>query len=214
MEPPASPEHVKNGRARIHRDLAVVRKWLGADPATGQRYLPDAIRAHNRDDGHGLYELRDVLCDADLFRRLRLRGQTRSRNGLDDYMRALSLVSGKPYADLRHGGGIWLADDRDDQHLVVAIVDTAHLAVTMALQGADLDMARLAATIAADCAPEEDTPKLDLAAVAVAEGDKNRGRQVIRGLLGQRDADGPIDLASRTDELSESSRWSDQTRTG
>lgn len=75
-------------------------------------------------------------------------------------------------------------------------------------------MARLAATIAADCAPEEDTPKLDLAAVAVAEGDKNRGRQVIRGLLGQRDADGPIDLASRTDELSESSRWSDQTRTG
>lgn len=184
--------------ARIHRDLAVVRKWLGADPTTQRRYLPDATRADQRSDGHGLYQLGDVLYDADLFRRLRLRGQVRGPDGLDDYLKALSLVSGAPYSELRPSGGIWLADDRDDQHLLVAIVDTAHLSVTMALQIADLDRARRAAQTAATAAPNEDIPKLDLAQIATAEGNEDRRDRVIAELQTQRNSDGPIELASRT----------------
>ena len=30
--------------ARVHRDLGVVRKWLGASPTTGHKHLPDAVR--------------------------------------------------------------------------------------------------------------------------------------------------------------------------
>lgn len=187
--------------ARIHRDLAVVRKWLGADPATQRRFLPDAIRADQRSDGHGLYQLGDVLYDADLFRRLRLRGQVQGADGLDDYMSALSLVSGAPYSELRPSGGLWLSDDRDDQHLLVAIVDTAHLTVTMALQAADLDNARLAAETAAATAPNEDVPKLDLAQIGAANGHKDRRDRLIAELQRQRDSDGPIELASRSEIL-------------
>ena len=46
-------------------------------------------------------------------------------------MRALSLVNGRPYEDIRKRGGIWLSEQREDQNLLVAIVDTAHLAATI-----------------------------------------------------------------------------------
>jgi hypothetical protein len=200
--------------ARLQRDLVVVRKWLGTDPATGERYLPDATRSSLIHDGHGVYQLHDLLYDADLFRRLRLRGQTRGTAGLEDYLRALSLVTGTPYARLHDGGGIWLADNRDDQHLTVAIVDTAHLAVTMALQLPDPKLARLAAEVAATAAPNEETPKLDLAAIADAEGDTARAGRAITDLLRQRDADGPIEPDPRTAGLFVSKGWTSTTRTG
>jgi hypothetical protein len=196
--------------ARLQRDLGVVRAWLGTDPTTGERHLPDAVRSSLVNNGKGLYQLHDVLSDADLFRRLRLRGQTRGPEGLGDYMRALSLVTGPPYTQLHPGGGIWLAEDRDDQHLLVAIVDTAHLAVTMALQIPDLKMARLAAEVAATAAPHEQSPKADLAAVAQAEGDTGRAGRAIADLLRQRDADGPIEPDPRTTELVETRGWTDK----
>lgn len=202
--------------ARIHRDLSVVRKWLGVDPEIREPYLPGAIRTGTHaNTGPGVYRLNGLLHDADLFLRLRLRGQVRASEGLTDYIEALRLVTGVPYTDLHRGGGIWLADTRDDQHLLVAIVDTAHLAVTMALGRSDLDSAYEAASIAAAAAPDEETPKLDLAGVAAAAGQTALSAKIARDMHRQRDVDGPLDLGARTAELLTSRGWADPvTRAG
>lgn len=195
--------------ARIQRDLGVVRKWLGTNPTTREQHLPEAARSVE-DPGSGprTYRLHRVLCDTDLFRRLRVRGQAAGVEGLEDYLRALALVTGSPYLRLRAGGGIWLSDNRDDQHLLVAIVDTAHVAVTMALQDGDLDAARSAAKIAAAVAPDEEVPKLDLAAVAEAAGDRSASAGLVEQALRQRDSDGPIELGTRSTRLLTARGWS------
>lgn len=152
----------------LRRNLSVTRKWLGIDPTTRDPFLPDATRLDP--DGDRTYRLTNVLYDADLFRRLRLRGQTRGTDGLADYLAALNLVTGTPYSGLRANGGIWLIDSRDDQHLLVGVVDVAHLAVTMALTAGDLGAAEQAARVAIKAAPDEDRPRIDLAAVVAARG--------------------------------------------
>ncbi|MBU4188906.1 MAG: hypothetical protein KJ817_11975 [Actinobacteria bacterium] len=193
--------------ARIHRDLGVVRKWLGVDPATGELHLPEAFRPSATPTGRGVYRLHGVLSDADLFRRLRLRGQARGVDGLEDLLRALRLVSGAPYTQLRPGGGIWLAEDRDDQHLLVGIIDTAHLTVTMTLQAGDVDSARRAASLAATVAPHEQIHKLDLAAIAEADGDPGQSARLAAESLRQRDPDGPIEPDPRSSSLANSRGW-------
>lgn len=55
-------------------------------------------------------------------------------------------------------GGLWLAASREDQHLLVAIVDVAHLLTTSALASGDLRRARAAAELAHAIAPEESNP--------------------------------------------------------
>ena len=119
---------------------------------------------------------------------------------------------GPPTRNCTPAAGTWLAEDRDDQHLLVAIVDTAHLVVTMALQLPDLKVARLAAEVAAAAAPQEQTPKGDLIAVAQAEGDTGRASRGIDDLLRQRDADGPIEPDPRTTELVRTRAWADRPR--
>jgi hypothetical protein len=187
---------------RIRRDLATVRGWLGSDPITHESYLPAAVQvpiANGRTTGH--YDLRGVLYDADLFRRLRVRGQARGPQGIEDFMRALSLVNGRPYEDIRKKGGIWLSEHREDQNLLVAIVDTAHLAATMATQTEDFATARRAAQVAIAAAPDEDVPKLDLAKAAKADGREAETDEIVRALGRQCDVDGPVSLGRRTEEL-------------
>jgi hypothetical protein len=184
---------------RVRRDLATVRQWLGRDPLTGKNYLPPATQhpiGSGRTTGH--YELSGVLYDADLFRRLRVRGQARGPAGLEDFMRALDLVGGRPYADIREKGGIWLSEHREDQNLLVAIVDTAHLAATMAMQTKDFARARRAAEIAISAAPDEEVPRLDLAKAARAQGES---AEIVRALAKQSDTEGPVTLARRTADL-------------
>lgn len=183
----------------LRRNLSVVRKWLGTDPATREPFLPDATRLDP--DGDRTYRLSNVLHDADLFRRLRLRGQTRGPDGLGDYLAALNLVAGTPYRGLRANGGTWLTDRRDDQHLLVAIVDVAHLAVTMALTAGDLDIAEEAARIAIKAAPEEDRSQVDLAAVTAARGARGESQRIGQAILGQHDDDGPLELDDDTIDL-------------
>ena len=192
----------------IRRRLAVIRKWLGTDPRTGQLYLPVAARSEaSTQRGSSAYQLTNVLYDADLFRRLRLRGQSRGPAGLHDFLQALSLVRGTPHSDLRPRGGIWLADNREDQHLLVAIVDVAHLAATMAIQAHDFEAARRAVRTAMNAAPDEEMPKLDLAAIAAAEGDRAESERVARDVCDQQDAEGPLDLDPRTRQLLLASGW-------
>lgn len=189
----------------LRRNLSVVRKWLGTDPTTHEPFLPDASR---RDpDADRTYRLSGVLSDADLFRRLRIRGQARGPNGLVDYLAALHLVAGTPYSGLRAAGGIWLADSRDDQHLLVGIVDLAHLTVTMALTTGDLDTAEQAARIAIKAAPDEDRPRVDLAAVIAARGHHDESRRIGQAILNQDDADGPLELDDRTIDLLLAHGW-------
>lgn len=187
---------------RIRRDLATVRSWLGINPLTGENYLPAADQqptTDGRTTGH--YELRGLLYDADLFLRLRVRGQARGAQGIEDFMRALSLVNGRPYEDIRKRGGIWLSEHREDQNLLVAIVDTAHLAATMAMQAKDYTTARRAAEIAITAAPDEDVSKLDLAKAAEAQNDLRTSSGVVLGIVSERDADGPIPPDRRTSRL-------------
>ena len=192
----------------LRKDIAVIRKWLGRNPATGTRHLPDATQSPAaRQRGTSVYQVLEVLCDADLLRRLRVRGQTRGPDGIDDFVTALRLVTGTPYSGLRAGGGIWLADSRDDQHLLVAIVDLAHLVVTMALDNGDLDTARRAARIASRAAPDEETPKLDLAAVAQAQGRLEDADRIGRAMSHQRDDQGPVEPGPRSDEILRTKGW-------
>lgn len=183
----------------LRRNLSVVRKWLGVDPATREPFVPDATRLDPY--GDRTYRLSNVLYDADLFRRLRLRGQARGPDGFGDYLAALNLVAGAPYSGLRANGGIWLTESRVDQHLLVAIVDIAHLAVTMALIADDLDNAERAARIAIKAAPDEDRPQVDLATVAATRGDRGESQRIGQAITSQHDDEGPLELDDDTIDL-------------
>src|SRR3546814_625956 len=107
---------------RVCIDIGVVRKWLGGNPRTGRPYLPPATQTRAADEaGVWTYQVDDVLVDADLFRRLRARGQTRGQTrgdeGQEDFDTALRLVDGPPFSDLRETGWSWLldAESRDDE---------------------------------------------------------------------------------------------------
>ena len=84
--------------------------------------------------GIGIYALNGVLVDADLFKRLRLRGQTRGPDGITDLQAALNLVTGAPFDQLRPGGYEWLTEGNRLDHIYAeAIVDVAHTVTTAAL---------------------------------------------------------------------------------
>ncbi|MGJ7452762.1 AfsR/SARP family transcriptional regulator, partial [Aquipuribacter sp. MA13-13] len=191
--------------------VATVRDWLGTNPRTGHPHIPDArhsAAAEHR--GVGVYEVQDLLVDADLFRRLRLRGETRGPDGIQDLKRALTLVSGPPFSKLRPGGWTWLAEgDRLDQHLLCAVVDVAHLVTTHLLHTGDLDGARATAELAALAAPDDEIPRLDLAAVAMASGHRSTATDIIKTDICNRadDAGAPDELSARTHAILERHGW-------
>jgi hypothetical protein len=195
--------------AKTREYVRIVREWLGTNPRTGEPHLPDARNAAGSlTRGTPVYEVVDMLVDLDLFRRLRARGQARGAEGIDDLRTALRLVEGRPFdfpPQRRLGGGwTWLAEgDRLDEHAAVAVVDVAHLVTTQALAAGDLRTARLAAETAAMAAPHEEITRLDLAAVASAEGSHAEARRIIRDEVCNRtDDDGaPPELPARTEEI-------------
>ncbi|MFC3687288.1 LysM peptidoglycan-binding domain-containing protein [Aquipuribacter hungaricus] len=211
----ATPDEVAdafNITASKTRDyVKVVRDWLGTNPRTGSPHLPDArLSAAGQLRGVGVYQVEDLLVDADLFRRLRLRGETRGPAGIADLRAALSLVSGPLFARQRPGGWSWLVEgDRLDQHMVCAVVDVAHVVATHLLQVGDLAAARATAELAALAAPHEEIPRLDLAAVAAAAGHDQAARQIVLGQVCNRSDDGgpPEELPDRTQEIIDRHGW-------
>ena len=188
--------------------VTILRDWLGTNPRTGDPHLPDARfapAAAVRD--MPVYQVLDLLTDVDLFRRLRARGQARGgQDGIADLKTALRLVEGRPFDHSvdREAGWTWLLDGgRLDEQAAVAIVDVAHTVATHELAEGDLAAAREAAGTATLAAPDEEIPRIDLAAIASAEGSAAEAQRIIGNEISNRtDDDGPPpEVGDRTGQL-------------
>ena len=191
---------------RVRKDIQVARTWLGVNPRTGRLHIPDSRQtAAAKTRGRPAYQIEGLLVDADLFRRLRLRGQARGREGLTDLQQALALVTGTPFDQLRDTGRAWLAEgDRLDQILLCSVIDVAHLVSVAALEQGDIEQARSAAELALRVAPDEESARLDLAAALHAQGHHHAAEQLLRSHVYYRsdDDDGvPNDLPPRTERI-------------
>ncbi|TSD65719.1 LysM peptidoglycan-binding domain-containing protein [Aeromicrobium piscarium] len=197
---------------RVRIDIGVVRKWLGENPRTSRPYLPPAAQSRAAGEaGVWTYQVDDVLVDADLFRRLRARGQSRGDDGQQDFDTALRLVQGPPFADLRETGWSWLldADSRDDEILACSIVDVAHDVVTAALRREDVDRAAQAVETATVASPYDEIARVDRAAVLVAQGHEDAAREFLAAAVHNRSDDslGPLEVSIRTSvELSQGTK--------
>lgn len=217
------PHGVSAGRAasdfaltkeRMYVDLTTVRKWLGIDPRTGEDHMP-RLKATARPQaaGESCYRVQGVLTDADLFKRLRARGEARGIEGAGDLELALGLVSGEPFSELRDAGWNWLLEgERIDHLLTCAIVDVAHIVTTHALATNDLTLARVAAETGYHAAPYDEISCLDFIEVAAATGHNELAeRHLIDSILNRSDdAYGPIDLPARTAQLALQRGWQRQ----
>jgi LysM repeat protein len=211
----ATPEEVADAFSitgpRVRNDIKVLRDWLGMNPRTGRKHLPDARdSAAAQARGIGVYQVEDLLIDADLFRRLRVRGESHGADGIDDLRQALQLVTGQPFDKLRPGGWTWLYEgDRLDHHLICGIVDVAHLVTTHALAEHDLNTAQAATQIAASAAPYEEIPRLDLAAIAGAAGHRQEAARILRDEVCNRsdDENPPLELSERTEQILAAHDW-------
>lgn len=203
---------------RVRKDILALRHWLGVNPRTGRQHLPDSRQTDAaRLRGQAAYQVEDVLVDADIFRRLRARGEARGNAGLDDLRRALSLVKGTPLGQLRREGGAWLSEgQRLDQLLQCAIVDVAHLVTTASLALGDHAAAQEAAEIATRVAPAEETAQLDLAAALAAQGHHRAAEQLLRDQVLNRSDDEdeiPAELPARTEKITDNPQWLAPRRT-
>jgi uncharacterized membrane-anchored protein len=83
------------------------------------------------------------------------------------------------------------------------------MVTTSALKDGDLRQARAAAELAALAAPHEEIPRLDLAAVAAAEGHEREAERVLREDVFDRSDDGqaPMELSERTESIIASHDW-------
>lgn len=197
--------------ARVRVDVNKLRDWLGSNPTTGGKYIPDAREAPSAQArGVGVYELVEALVDVDLFRRLRLRAEASGRDGIADLRRALELAKGRPFQGLRPAGWGWLLEgDRLDQHMTCAIVDVAHVVVTDALQTGDPDAAVWAANVATKAAPDDEIARLDLVAALQAQGHTGAADKMLRDEVCNWavDGDAPSDLPDRSQEILENRGW-------
>ena len=160
----------------VRTSIKTVRDWLGVNPRTGERHLPEATRSRAAiARGIAVYQVDDLLVDVDLFERLRRRAGRRGPDGTEDLCAALSLVTGRPFDQLRPGGWSWLVDLNVDNAMICAVVDVAHDLVERFLALDEPARARAAAETALLAAPSDPIPKLDLAAVAHHEGHRQRG---------------------------------------
>ncbi|MFC5731530.1 MULTISPECIES: LysM peptidoglycan-binding domain-containing protein [Nocardioides] len=205
---------------RVRVDMSQLRRWLGNDLRTGEPYLPKAEHGPSP-DSPALYRLNGVLCDLDLFRRLRARGQARGAAGIEDLIAALRLVSGEPFTDLRAGHWNWLLDgDRWDHIMTSAIVDVGHIVTTHALAARDTDLALWAAQVAYMASPYDEVAQLDMVqAEKAAGGHETANQDLSEKVFNRRDDElPPIDVPPRTAQIVESKDWatrsSSRRRTG
>nr|WP_211661361.1 LysM peptidoglycan-binding domain-containing protein [Modestobacter muralis] len=199
---PDEPDVV--GKTKVRQSISVVRAWLGADPVTGADYLPSGLTAA----AAGRYRIDGILIDADLFRRLRVRGQARGSAGVADLRAALGLVTGRPFdlPSLRQGaagGYSWLVEEnaRLDHEYAAMIVDVAHTVATHHLAAGEPELAAAAAQVALQAGSFEDAPLLDLVAACDAQGDRAEADAYVARILANHDAEVEEDLPPRTADI-------------
>jgi hypothetical protein len=197
--------------ATARRAVNVARDWLGINPRSGETHLPDARKSKaSQARGVAVYEIEDLLVDADLFKRLHLRGQARGGDeGIADLEAALSLVSGEPFSQRRAGGYEWLVDTPLQHYFIAGITKVAHTVAAWALERDELNRAESAALTALLAAPYEEVPRLDLAAVMHARGSTETAERYLREEVCNRDDDdtGPLELCDRTQEILRRREW-------
>jgi hypothetical protein len=194
-------------KTKLRQSVSLVRKWLGSDPDTGQAYLPVANEAGQ--NGVGLYRIHSLLSDADLFRRLRLRGIAHPDTGIGDLETALTLVTGRPFDQRRPEGYRWLADLPLDHEYTAMIVDVAHLVATHHLANHRPDLAIVAAEVSLLADGHDDLALLDLVAAHDALGQRTQARHWVQRILDNHDAVIEEDLPPRTAEILLRRRWLD-----
>ena len=195
---------------RARTDIGVVRSWLGTDPRSGEPHLPSANAATTSGNGAQRYQVRGLLVDVDLFRRLRTRAQANGSEGIDDLKSALDLVAGEPFSHLRPAGWSWLLDgDRLDHIMSCAVADVGHILTTHALTVGDLELARRSAEKSIGAAPYDDVCRLDLIKVAAESGHADLAqRQLVDEVLNRSDDGlGPVELPGRSADILSRSRW-------
>jgi len=188
---------------RVRNTLSPVRTWLGQHPQTGEPHLPAA----RRDVGAGVYQLQGLLVDAELFRRLRLRGVARSDAGVVDLQQALALVVGPPLQHRRENGYGWLVDTPLEHQYTAAIVDTAHLVAVICLAAGDPAGAEAAARVSLLAGDTSDVALLDLVAAYDAIGDRAQAQAHVRRILANHEAEVEEDLPPRTYEVLRRRQW-------
>ncbi|MHA3700746.1 LysM peptidoglycan-binding domain-containing protein [Jatrophihabitans sp. YIM 134969] len=184
------------GKTKVRQAVMIARKWLGESP-DGHEYLPKGTTA-SVNGGIARYEITDALVDAELFRRLRLRGLARGAGGIDDLWAALDLVDGIPFDARRPGGYSWLADDPLDHYFAGMIADTANTVATHHLAAGEPRRAAAAAQVALRAGSSEDTPLLNLMLACDAQGNRAEGDVYKLRIMANHDAEVEEDLPPHT----------------
>lgn len=198
---------------KAHTYLNVVRDWLGENPSTGLRHLPDADKAPAaKTRGVNVYQVdQGLLVDADLLRRLHLRGKARGRaEGQQDLLTALRLVQGVPFDQARKDGLSWLAEgERHDHYIQYAITDVVCTVVAHALAEHDLDQARSAAELGVLAVSESEIANLCMVRVVEVGGDSEEATRLLRETVINRSDDGgaPTELSARTENVIDEHQW-------
>lgn len=194
-------------RARV--SMSNLRRWLGTDPNTKMPYLPDAKQTHTSGT-LGAYKLQGVLCDLNIFRRLRSRAQSKGTEGMDDLISALRLVSGEPFSRLGDRDWSWLLEgDRWDQVITSAIVDVGHIVSAHALADNDTALALWAARTAYTASPYDEVAQLDVIQAVAAGGDDEHAKKDLADKVFNRRDDElpPIELPERTAKIVADKKW-------
>lgn len=186
------------GKTKVRQSISIVRQWLGENHRTGGEHLP---KGFGPGGGEGTYRIEGALIDAELFRRLRLRGVSRGPAGIVDLHRALNLVQGVPFDNRRSGGYDWLADTPRDHEYAAMIVDVAHIVATHRLGAGEPELAANAAQFALLAGSSEDVPLLDLVAACDAQGNRAEAAAYVKRILANHDAEVEEDLPVRTAEI-------------
>ena len=193
------------GSTKLRNSIYELRRAFGVNPRTGREYLP-----RNAATTGAVYRLEEVLVDADLFRRLRLRGITQQSetDRLADWWQALGLVRGVPFAHRRPGGYSWLAGHPADHEYTAMIVDLAHAMATHHLAAAEPGRAEQAAKIALlAAAGASDISLLDLVWACDAQDRRAEGDAYVQQILINNDADDLEELPPRTYDVLRRRRW-------
>ncbi|MPV35955.1 LysM peptidoglycan-binding domain-containing protein [Georgenia subflava] len=197
--------------SRFHTAMTELRTWLGENPRTGEPYLPDARQSRAaRSAGGPRYQVDDALCDLDLFCQLRNRAAARGgEDGITDLVTALGLVTGVPFTRDWPDGFTWLEEgERTDHIMTIAVLEVASTVIAHALRNADLPLARAAAEVAHKAAPDDEQARLDLIAVAAAEGHGDLAAAQLRDDVMDRTDDyrSPVEPPERTKQILSTNR--------